>query len=155
MQKSIVAYYSWSGQIRKMAELIAAQTGADLLEIEPESPYTDNYNEVVAQAKDEIRRDYHPAIKKVDYDLSKYNVIYVGSPIWWGTVAPPIATFLNDNDLKGKTIMPFTSHGGGGKGHSDRDITKWCSEADVKTMYTAYGGGSQEALCTWIKKEIE
>jgi flavodoxin len=154
MNKSIVVYYTLSGRAKRMAEIIASQTGADMLEVLPETPYTQNYNMVAAQAKDEIRREYHPPFQKAKCDLSLYDVIYIGTPIWWGTMAPPIATFLSENDFSGKTIMPFTTHGGGGKGHLDRDIAKMCSGVKVMDMYTAYEGGGRSAegeIAAWIK----
>lgn len=159
MNKSIVVYYTWSGKTRKMAEIIAAQTGAGIVEIIPQTPYTNNYNAVVAQAKAEIQKGYLPPIQRVECDLSQYKYVYVGTPIWWGTMAPPVATFLSENNFDGKIIMPFTTHGGGGKGHSDRDIAKMCKGATVADMFSVHEGGGKSAekeLAAWIKKnEIE
>lgn len=157
MSKGVVVYYTWAGHTRKMAEIIAAQTGADVLEIAPEQPYTQNYNTVVKQAQQEIREGHRPPIRDAKRDLSAYDVVYVGTPIWWGTMAPPVATFLSANDLSGKTIMPFTTHGGGGKGHSDRDIAKMCPNAKVMAMYAAYEGGGRAAeieIAAWIGKNL-
>ena len=105
----------------------SAQTGADLLEIIPETPYSENYNTVVDQAKDEIRHGYHPTIKKDNVDLNSYDTVYLGSPIWWGTMAPPVMNFLSENDLDGKTILPFTTHGGGGRG-AEQEIAAWIKQ---------------------------
>ncbi|WP_081410954.1 flavodoxin [Desulfotruncus alcoholivorax] len=93
MSNSIVVYYTWAGHTREMAKIIAAQIGADVREVLPETPYTTNYSAVVEQAKKEINAGFRPPIKKLDLDLSKYDVVYIGTPIWWGTMAPPIATF--------------------------------------------------------------
>lgn len=153
--KSIVLYYTWAGHTKNMAEIIAKQTGADIQEIVPETPYTKNYNDTVNQAKKEIYKGYCPPIKEIIYDLTEYDVVYLGTPIWWGTMAPPVATFLKENNLSGKTIMPFTTHGGGGKGHSDEDIKKMCPNATVLNMYTAYEGGGNNAekeIADWLKQ---
>ena len=157
MKKGIVVYYSWAGHTRQMAGIIAAQTGADVFEIVPEVPYTQNYSAVVKQAQKEIREGFRPAIRNPKRDLSDYDVVYVGTPIWWGAMAPPVATFLEGNDFSGKTMLPFTTHGSGGKGHSDRDIARMCPGAHVKEMYTAYEGGGRGAekeVADWIAKNL-
>lgn len=151
MQKSIVIFYIWAGHTRKMAEVIAKQTGADLLEIKPKIPYTQDYNAVVSQAKKEIMEGYLPPIEKIDHDLSKYDTIYIGTPIWWGTLAPPLTTFLKEQDFSGKIILPFSTHGGGGKGHSDKDIAQICTGAKTLNMYTGYEGGTEKEITAWIQ----
>ena len=85
MNKSIVIYYTWAGHTKAMAEIISNLTGAALLEINPTTPYSDNYNTVVVQAKKEIQDGYLPSIKTSDYDLTRFDTIYIGTPIWWGT----------------------------------------------------------------------
>lgn len=150
---SIVLFFTWSGQTRKMAEIIARKTGADQWEIKPAAPYSQEYDSVVKQAKDEIRKGSLPEIHDIKCDLRRYDVIYIGTPIWWGTMAPPLASFLNAHDFSGKIVMPFCSHGGGGKGHSDRDIAKRCAGAEVREMYSAYEGGGDQAeqeISRWI-----
>ncbi len=155
MKKSVVVYYTWSGKTKKMAEIIAGKTGADLVEIKLEEPYTENYNEVVAKAKKEINEGYRPVICPTDVELERYEVVYVGTPIWWGTMAPPLASYLEANNFNGKTVMPFSTHGGGGKGHSDRDIAKLCQGAKIMEMYTVYEGGgcfAEKEISEWIQK---
>lgn len=154
-KKGVILYYTWSGRTQQMANIISRQTGAKLQEIRPEVPYSENYHTVVSDAKKEIREGARPAVQKLACDLSEYDVIYVGTPIWWGTMAPPVATVLSENDLSEKTMMPFTTHGGGGKGHSDRDIAKLCPHSKVMDMYTAYEGGGKAAereIAAWIQQ---
>lgn len=156
MKNSVVVFYTWSGRTKAMADIIARHTGARLVQLQPETPYSQDYDKVLTQAKEEIRRGCHPPLRPVDLDLSEYQVVYVGSPIWWGTVAPPVAAFLSQNNLRGKKVMPFTTHGGGGKGHSDRDVEKLCPGARVAPMYTTYEGGgkgAQEEIAAWIDRE--
>ncbi|MGI6028319.1 MAG: flavodoxin [Candidatus Heteroscillospira sp.] len=157
MGKSIVMFYTWSGHTRKMAEIIAGLTGADLLEIEPVTPYSKSYNAVVNQAKNEIKTGYLPAIKPAEIDLSLYDVVYIGTPIWWGTMAPPLAACLSSRNFVGKTVMPFSTHGGGGKGHADRDMEKLCAGASIKPMYTAYEGGAaaEKEMAEWIQNNLK
>lgn len=80
MKNSAVVYYTWSGKTKRMAEIIAEQTGAELVEIKPETPYTTDYNRVVTQAKEEIRQNKRPAICPVKTDWEKYETVYVGTP---------------------------------------------------------------------------
>ncbi|MDO4573111.1 MAG: flavodoxin [Clostridia bacterium] len=153
MTRSIIVYYTWSGRTREMAERIAARTGADIWEILPETPYTQDYNAAVRQAKKEIREGYCPALRQPLPSLEAYDTVYVGTPIWWGTMAPPVAAFLKQCDWSGKTVMPFSTHGGGGKGRADRDIARLCPGAQVMDMYTAYEGGGKAAdreIAAWL-----
>lgn len=157
MNKSIVVYYTWAGHTRKIAAIIAAQLGAELHEVLPDTPYTQNYNALLDQAKNEIREGFHPPINKFNLNINDYDVVFVGTPIWWGTMAPPIASFLSENDLSGKIVMPFSTHGGGGKGYSGRDIAKLSRDAKVCEMYTNYGGSNHSTeteIAAWIKKNI-
>lgn len=151
--KSIVFFYSWAGHTEEMAGIIASKAGADIREIKPKTQYPKDYNKVVAQAKAEINKGFMPPIEKVNCELSVYDIIYIGTPIWWGTMAPPLAAFLHENDFSGKIIMPFSTHGGGGKGSSDSDIAKMCSGATVKDMHTTYEGGGRKAdaeISAWL-----
>ena len=111
-KKVLVAYFSHSGNTRAVAERIAAATGADLFEIVPQKPYPAEYRAVVDQARREIAADYRPALKTDLPDAGRYDVIYIGSPCWWSTVAPPVATFLAAHDFTGKTLIPFMTHEG-------------------------------------------
>ena len=97
-KKVLVAYFSHSGNTREMARQIAEATNGDLFEIVPQSAYPAQYDAVTAQAKREIGRGYRPALKGRLPDIGAYDVVFVGSPCWWGTVAPPVATFLVGKD---------------------------------------------------------
>lgn len=94
----LVAYFSHSGNTRAMARQIAEATGGDLFEIVPAAAYPAEYGAVVDQAKKEIGGGVRPALKGRLPDVGAYDVIFVGSPCWWSTVAPPVATFLADCD---------------------------------------------------------
>ena len=128
-KKVLVAYFSHSGNTRAVAERIAAATGADLFEIVPQKPYPAEYRAVVDQARREIAADYRPALKTDLPDAGRYDVIYIGSPCWWSTVAPPVATFLAAHDFTGKTLIPFMTHEGSRMGRSEEDIRKLCPKS--------------------------
>ncbi len=108
MSNTLIVYYSHSGNTRKMAKIITEQLHADCLEIIPQKSYPQAYNAVVNQAKHEISQNYQPDIKDIQIDLNKYSTIFIGSPNWWSTIAPPILTFImqNQNHLINKELIP-------------------------------------------------
>jgi len=129
--KMLVVYFSHSGNTRVIAEEIKKATGADIFEIQPVNDYPEDYNTVVDQAKKEINANHRPVLKAKVKNIEQYDVIFIGSPNWWSTIAPPVATFLIDYNLEGKTIVPFMTHGGGLMGHSVSDIKKLCPKSTV------------------------
>lgn len=154
-KKSLVLYYSWSGNTRKIAELIARETGADLRELQPENAYSQNYDNVLTQAKREIQGKWYPALRPIDIDWSAYETIYLGTPNWWSTMAPPVASFLNEVMPTEKSIAPFCTHGGGGAGHIAKDVAKFCIGCDVLPLLTVQGDGGAQAerlVEQWLKQ---
>ena len=118
--KNLVLYFSVYGTAKIVAKEIAKQTGADIVEIEPAVPYDsnrDHYNALAAYAKKEHDEDQRPAIKN-DIDISGYDNIFIGFPVWWYDLPMSMWTFLESYDLSGKTIIPFFSHEGSSNGAS-------------------------------------
>ena len=151
--KSLIVYYSHSGTTRRLAELIAMETGGDLLELIPEATYPQDYHTVVAQAKRELQSSHRPALKTVLPDLSIYDMVFVGTPNWWSSPAPPILTFLEQTDTKGAQIAPFCTHGGGGSGHIRRDMEKACRGAALLPELSIYSNSIKAAdIQKWLKK---
>lgn len=111
---SLVVYFSWSGNTEAVANEIAAQTGADVFEITPEEPYTDDYNALLDIAQEEQASGARPAIAETVEDFAQYDVVYFGFPNWWGDMPMILYTFLDDYDFSGKTIAPFVTSGGSG-----------------------------------------
>lgn len=137
--KCLIVYYSHSGNTRKLAHLIAKLTGGDIAEIIPEVAYPTLYDEVTAQAKIEIQRHYHPLIQPMNIDIASFDTIMIGTPNWWSTMAPPVASFLTTYDVAGKRIVPFCTHGSGGFGHMVQDMKKLCPDAVIEQGFEAYG----------------
>ena len=106
--KTLVVYFSWSGNTEEMANHIAEQTDGDLLEIEPQTPYPDDYNETGDVAEKERDENARPEIANLPDSIEEYGTILVGYPIWWHTAPMIIGTFLENYDLTGKEIYPFT-----------------------------------------------
>lgn len=95
-----------------MADIIAGQTGADTFRIEPATPYTDDYDTLLEVAQQENQDDARPAISGTIDNIDDYDIIYLGTPIWWYEEPMIIRTFLDDYDLSGKTVAPFCTSGG-------------------------------------------
>lgn len=149
----LIAYYSWSGNTKEIAERIKAETCGTLFEIEPVQPYTTDYGAAVKQAREEIRSGFQPELKAVPADTKPYSIVFLGTPIWCSTMAPPLATFINRCDLKKKTVVPFYTHGGGGAGSFETDIATMCPDSTVKQGFGAYNRGdshTRTAIRDWL-----
>lgn len=112
-KKMLVVYYSWSnGNTEGIAERLAEATGADLEKIETVEPYPEDYNETVDQGHREVNEGYEPELEPLEHNVADYDVVAVGTPTWWYTMAPAVKSFLSNTDLKGKTFVPFMTNGG-------------------------------------------
>lgn len=144
MEKRIlIAYFSWSGNTKHIAEEIQARVGGDMFEIDTAVPYPSDYNETAyGVAKKQHEENILPELKD-NGDVSNYDVVFVGTPAWWYTMAPAVKTFLTENDFNGKTIIPFVTHGGGGGYHIADDMAKLTKGAEVvKNQLVVYGRGN-------------
>lgn len=127
---ALIAYFSWSGNTEAVAQEIQSQTGADLFEIVPAEPYTDDYDELLDIAREEQSSEARPDIADT-VDLSGYDTVYLGFPNWWGDMPMIIYTFLDEYDLSGKTIAPFNTSGGSGFSGSLDTITEMEPDAEI------------------------
>lgn len=123
-KKVLITVFSYTGNTRQVAQAIQQETGGTLFEIKPEKPYSKDYQTVVKQGKKEVDSKFLPKQKTKVANIHDYDVIFLGSPIWWYTIAPPVAAFLHNHDLSDKVVVPFFTHGGYGIGHSFDDIRK-------------------------------
>lgn len=146
----LVVYYSHSGNTESIANAIHEKVGGDIFKIELATPYTDNYNELVEQAKEDLKNGNLPELKNKVKNIEKYDVIFIGSPNWWGTVALPVMSFLKENNLSGKKIVPFITNGGGGKQNTIKDLIKLCNGCDVEENAFVTYGNSVSNLDNWL-----
>lgn len=151
---ALVVYFSYTGNTRTLAEQIRQSVDGDIFELQPATPYSADYDTVVNQGKREVESGYKPPLKVKVENLASYNVIFVGTPIWWYTIAPPVATFLAESDLAGKTIIPFCTHGGYGAGHSMEDIKKLAPKSQVLDELVLNGNSKydQNEIFAWLSK---
>ena len=152
--KTLVAYFSATGVTKGAAQQLAQAAGGTLYEIQPEQPYTDadlDWRNKQSRSSVEMQnKSSRPAIKGKLDNMADYDIIFVGFPIWWYTCPTIINTFIEQYDLKGKTVIPFATSGGS-------DIDKACN--DLKAAYPdinwkpgkLLNGTSQEELQEWVK----
>lgn len=141
----VVAFFSQSkvGNTRQVAEWIAEATGGDVVEIERNEPYPEPYDETLKAAREEMSSGTFPEIRPVDVNLSDYDIVFIGTPVWYGTYAAPVGSFLKAADLSGKTVIPFCTHGGGGAGRTFADIGRAVPSAKVVLSGFAARGSNQ------------
>jgi flavodoxin len=154
-KKILIVYYSWSDgkNTKAAAEMIQKHTGGDIFRIEKVEPYPSEYKAVSQAAKEDLKNHVDPAIKPFDKNINDYDVVCIGSPIWSSTYATPVSTFLADVDLAGKTIVPFSTHGGGGPGHYAADVAKRCPNSTVLKDFTYLGKNIKQAdpeIIQWL-----
>jgi flavodoxin len=110
--KTLIVYYSLSGNTKGIAQNIQKILGADIAEIEPLVPYAGSYDDIVEQGKDEVDNQIRPAIKSLESEVADYRRIIIGTPTWWYTMAPVVSTFLHSNKWEGKIVVPFMTNAG-------------------------------------------
>ena len=133
--KCLVLYYSQTSNTKAVAEEIASALGADLEEIVAENPYDGDFNATIQRCLKEREEGFIPAVKPLNVNIADYDVIFLGYPVWFGTYAPPVASWLNDVDLSGKKIVPFCTFGSGGLDSSVRDLAAVQPEAEILAGY--------------------
>ena len=142
-----VVYFSWKGGNTRFAAETIAKKAADaaIFEIKAEKPYPDDFKKCCDEAKPECQgKTLRPIKPIVGLDLAKYDVVFVGSPNWWGTIAPPVRTWVTQNRvaLKGKKICLFQTHGGGGMQNLGRDFAEVVGDAATVLPPKAFPGSS-------------
>ena len=154
--KTLVVYYSASGNTKDVAEKIAKITEADLFEIEPTEPYTNDdldwtnkKSRVSREHDDESLRDVKLVTTTVE-NWDSYDTIYIGYPIWWGIAAWPVDNFVKDNDFTGKTVIPFCTAASSGIGDSGNLLKEMAGTGDWKKGERFHGGASESDISSWI-----
>ena len=153
--KSLVVYFSATGNTKALAEKIASQSGSDIFEIVPEEKYTSedlNYNNSDCRAnKEQNDESARPAISGEVKNIENYDTVFIGYPIWWGTMPKIINTFLETYDLSGKTVMPFCTSGGSGISSSVTAIKNAWPGADVKDGLRGSSGTDAAEIEKWLQ----
>jgi flavodoxin len=153
--KILVAYFSHSGNTRGIARQIHQKTGGDLFEIERAVPYSRDYDTFVEETRSEQQQEARPALKSHVADMAQYDVIFIGHPVWWSSIPMPVASFLEEYNFSGKTIIPFCSNGGGGPGRSRSVIAELAPRSTIaETLSVRTSGGSSlsNTISAWLRR---
>lgn len=171
MAKNLIIYYSRKGEnyvngsIRPIAkgnteivaEYIQQAVGGDLFEVDTVKPYAADYNTCIEEAKQELRANARPELKKYLSDISAYDHVFVCGPCWWGTFPMAIFSQLEKLNFAGKKVMAVMTHEGSGLGNSERDLKKLCAGATFGKGLAVRGAsaqGSQAQVSAWAKNQI-
>ena len=157
--KILVVYFSWSGNLDKMAHWVADETGGDLIRVTAKEAYPENYNDTADRAKNEVDNGIRPEIN-VDLtpeQMAQYETVFFGFPVWWYDLPMSMWTFLESYDWDGKTIIPFFSHEGSSNGAGALPtVEKLAAGATVRSgdALSIRGGSvasSEDAVRDWVK----
>lgn len=146
----LIVYFSYTGNTRMIAEKIKDRLGCDILELKPVVPYSDDYDSVVNDEHNSERSNHIPEIEKINVDLSKYDEIILGTPVWWYRPVPVIRAFLMQNDLSGKIIKPFATNAGW-LGRTFSEIKSICKNSNVEEGLNIVFKSYSDSLVTDVK----
>lgn len=151
----LVAYFSWSGNTRELANQIHKAVGGEIFEIVSVDKYPGSYDETVEQAKKELDAGYRPELVSEVEDIESHDLVFIGYPNWWGTVPRPVVSFLSKCDSPEKTIAPFCTHEGSRLGRSVEDIARLCPQSTVLEGLAVRGGdvgSAQNKVSEWLRR---
>lgn len=152
MPKILVVYYSYSSTTKSLAEDIALITNGDIRELIVEKPYTFSYNGATKEARSEVERGYCPKLLSGSESVEDYEYIFLGTPNWFKSFAPPILSFLRSVDLTGKVVIPFCTHGGGGFGTIEMGISRECPHSKMRKGFETTSHFKIEQVQDWLNE---
>ena len=174
----LVAYFSWAdnailaddvdavaspsvippGNVQQLAGWVQEETGGDLFPIQVTEPYSSDWDECLDRANQERRDDARPELEESVENLSYYDTVFLGYPNWWYGVPMPLLTFLEENDLSGKQVYLFCSHGTGGLAGSVEIITEAAPDAEISDnifdCYEEDASSSREEIQSWVSEVL-
>ena len=155
--KILVVYYSASGNTENVSNVIAETLGADLFELEPVEPYsnddldwTNDDSRVTREHENEDERDVELVSATVD-NWSEYDTVFIGYPIWWGIAAWPVDEFIETNDFTGKTVIPFATSASSGMGQSGELLAEMAGTGDWQEGQRFRSGASEDDIVAWVE----
>lgn len=151
MKKALVVYYSLFQNTMNLAFEIAAQIDGDIRELVPDYNYSFDYNTAVKEVRNQIDRGFCPKLISGGESIDDYETIFIGTPNWFKTLAPPVMSFIKQHNLSGKIIIPFCTHGGGGFGQIENDIAKECPNSIILPGIAVNGLAEPEEVRKWLK----
>ncbi|MBS4071401.1 MAG: flavodoxin [Algoriphagus sp.] len=153
--KILIVYLSRTKNTKAVAEMIHREVGGDLVELELETPYPENYQAIVDQVARENGSGYLPPLKTKIPDMESYGIIFVGFPTWGMQLPPPMKSFLNQYGLSGKTVIPFNTNAGYGIGSSFETVERLCPNSTILEGYSTKGGIERDGVLFVMEGEKE
>lgn len=150
----VVAGNRLYGSVEYMATVIGEATGGDMVRIQTETPYPGNFDDLAAQADNERQNGIHPTLSTSIEGFDNYDVVFVGYPVWWYQMPMPMYSFFDRYDFSGKTIIPFSSHGGSGWSGTIADISGLEPEATMVDGFSTSRSNvasSAEEIRNWLR----
>lgn len=131
MNKKLIVYFSYTGNTRKIANMIKDKLNCDILELKPVEPYSSDYQKVVDEEQNLEGSNHLREYQDINVNLNDYDTIILGTPVWWYRETPVIRTFLKENDLSNKTIIPYATNAGW-LGKTFNEIKKLCPNSKIQ-----------------------
>lgn len=152
--RTAIIYLSRTKNTEAVAKLIQAKVGGDLIQLELQKPYPENYTAIVAQVAKENETGHLPPLKTA-VEVAQYDTLFIGFPTWGMQLPPPIKSFLKSHDLKHKVIVPFNTHAGYGVGSGFNQIKELCPNSLVLEGFSVKGGVERDGIFLAIEEEKE
>ena len=156
-EKILIVYLTRTKNTKAVADMIHEQVGGTLVELELVTPYPENYREIVAQVARENESGFLPPLKTQITNLDQYEVVFLGFPTWGMQLPPPMKSFLTENNLSGKTVVPFNTNGGYGIGSSFDKVAELCPNSEILEGFSVRGGSERDGILFVMdgEKEVE
>lgn len=155
-KRKIVIYHSYSGHTKMIANIIKKKLDCDVLELEPKYEFSSDYDEVVKEYQNNEKDKSTVEIKDININLDNYDEIIIGSPVWWYSITPVVREFLKENNLEGKTVIPFATNAGW-LGRTFKEIEELCKNSSVTNEMNIVFGSyladlvtSMDEIKNWI-----
>ncbi|WP_227009040.1 flavodoxin family protein [Christiangramia fulva] len=151
----LIIYLTRTNNTKAVAEIIQDKVGGRLVALEKENPYPENYQQIVAQVDRENEEGYLPPLKTKIENLEAYDTVFVGFPTWDMQMPPPMKSFLTENDLSGKTVIPFNTNAGYGVGQGFEQLKRLCPNSKILEGFSVEGGYEKRGVFLAIKGDRE
>ncbi len=145
-KKVLIIYLSRTKNTKAVAKMIHKNVGGDLVALELQNPYPEDYKVIVDQVANENATNFLPTLKTKIENIEKYDVVFIGFPTWGMQLPPPMKSFLSQYNIKGKTIIPFNTNSGYGIGSSFDKIKELCTECKILEGFSIKGGKERDGI---------
>jgi len=154
-ERVLIVYLSRTNNTKAIAEIIHENVGGDLVALELVNPYPEDYKTTVAQVTKENETGLLPPLKTKINNIEDYDIVFVGFPTWGMQLPPPMKSFLNQYDLRGKTVVPFNTNGGYGIGIAFNTVKELCPNSNVVEGFSTKGGVERDGILFVMEGEKE